>query len=328
MQGQDSQTHSPAPFDLQSTIELMENEAAPEVLCEYIKAAAVHLGTLVQDHFDAITALPSEKPTSSTSTADNPLSQITTSAVFRLYKIAIKHSQPKTPRAVRSASKRLLAALIGVSPPVGRGFVPAPAPITVAALYKIIISNGRRADMNVDEVYVEVGALKALTKNGVEVDSTEGIVGWLVQSLTAMQDEYIKWCKQTSDDDWDDVPRSRVSHAVSTPPVNTLMCSLHHSKPSNRPVRPRPSARASTSSAASLPLMRACFPMPTSVLSVRPSLPSSGVEPLPSIPHAKKPPTTLCTALSLVRPEETRQFSLRPHLPLSHRCTRSVSSPV
>lgn len=64
--------------------------------------------------------------------------------------------------------------------------------------------------MNVDEVYVEVGALKALTKNGIEVDSTEGIVGWLVSSLAAMQDEYIRWCKQTSDDDWDDVPRQRV----------------------------------------------------------------------------------------------------------------------
>ena len=212
---QGGQGHVPAgqstpPFDLQSTMELIEkDDQSPEVLFELVQATAVYLGVLVQDNLEATLAIPDK---TIPLPPDNPLSQITTQTVFRLYKMAIKHSQPKTPRTVRNMSKRLLAALVALSPPVGQGFVPAPAPITVAALYKIIISNSRRAEFVVDDVYVEVEALKALTKNGTEVDSTEGIVGWLVQALSSMQEEYIKWCRQTGDDDWDDIPRQPVCY--------------------------------------------------------------------------------------------------------------------
>jgi hypothetical protein len=155
----------------------MENNAdlSTETLNELIKASAVYLANLVIENV-------------------HKLQDVAPTDITRLYRIGIRHSRS---RAVSIAAKRLLAALITISPPGGSGIITVelPGPITTTALYRVITS----PRPSVDELYVEVGALKTLTRNGQEVDATEGIVGWLIRALGGMTEAYADWCANPDD---------------------------------------------------------------------------------------------------------------------------------
>lgn len=196
---------SPAPearFHLQSSIELMDQkEGISEAeLCEIIKATAVWLAGLMIEH-------------------ETATDEISAREIRHLYRQAIRHANPRGSKQIRTATKRLLAALITIAPPGGdSGFIAVdlPDPINAVSLYKIITSaassNAQSINPSIEEIYVEVGALKALTKNGVEVDGTEGIVGWLARTLHETEDEWVKWCgKRDEDIEWEELSKRKVS---------------------------------------------------------------------------------------------------------------------
>lgn len=191
---------SPLPdpsFHLQSSMELMDQKdgISEAELCEIIKATAVWMANLMLDH-------------------ETGSGEISPKEIRHLYRQAIRHANPRGSKHIRTAAKRLLAALITIAPPGGdSGFITVdlPDPINAGSLYKIITSasSSQAASVNpsIDEIYVEVGALKALTKNGVEVDGTEGIVGWLVKTLEELEKDWIGWCGNKEEEDWDDSKR-------------------------------------------------------------------------------------------------------------------------
>ena len=184
---------SPAPFDLQASLAALQPgaEENPARLVETINSTAaglynLHLAT--EDLFASQT--PDTKPS------------IGLAEIRTLYIRAFAYSQSQLDSQTRTAAIRLLAVLIETHPPAtmtGReAKANLPDSINPRSLYYLITAptgpspSISRSDAN----YVEVGALKALTKNGVEVEGLSGLVGWLSKVLGQIQDEWIAWCMQ------------------------------------------------------------------------------------------------------------------------------------
>lgn len=195
---------SPAPaFHLQAAMDLMaQKEGISEAeLCEIIKATAVWIANLMLDQ------------------EGSSAGEINAKQITNLYRQSVRLASPSGSKVIRTAAKRLLAALITLAPPGGdSGFVAVDLPdrLNPASIYQVIISSASSAapsiSPSVEEIYVEVGALKALTKNGVEVDGTEGIVGWLVRTMQEMMSDWVKWCEKREEEiEWEDTPKRRVS---------------------------------------------------------------------------------------------------------------------
>jgi hypothetical protein len=197
---------SPPPFDPETVIGLIahadpRDDSTTAEVCELVKAIAVYLvdRAIVEDDFFQ------------TSQKDpHHAIGVTSADLQTLYIKAIHFANPRASRDLRTAAKRLLAALIAIAAPGGgEGMihVDLPESINTRSLYRIITSPSvQAAAPNLDEIHVGVGALKALTKNGTEVHQTEGIVGWLVRTVAEMTDEWVVWCTRKEDpyQDWEE----------------------------------------------------------------------------------------------------------------------------
>lgn len=193
---------SPRPFHLDSAIALMKDgtESTAE-LCEIVKATAVWMANLLVGNEDIF----STQVEATTVKAED----ITT-----LYGLATNFADPKADPALRVAAIRLLAALIATAPPSLQSPLDGSGQ-NIRTLYSLIICPSAPTDPPsiANAVFVEVGALKALTQDGVYVSQLEGLVGWLVRSLEELQEEWVVWCCQKSDrsQDWGSDAVRRVS---------------------------------------------------------------------------------------------------------------------
>jgi hypothetical protein len=194
---------SPTPFDLEGALQVMDpkNKESNEVLSQMVKATAVNLANLLITSEDVF--VESDKQDENAPTSD----QLKT-LYLRAYNLA-SHSSEQT---LRIAAIRLLAALLATSPPP-KDHSKADQRmelITTRSLYKIITTASSDNSTSLEQINVIVGALKALTKNGADVEGMSGLVGWLVKALGQITDEWTKYCSAGEDfaSDWND--RSKV----------------------------------------------------------------------------------------------------------------------
>ncbi|ORY21856.1 hypothetical protein BCR39DRAFT_552777 [Naematelia encephala] len=188
------QETSPRPFHLDLAIDLMQDgtESTAE-LCEIVKATAVWLANQLID---------------SDVFAVDERNRVTPEDLTKLYIKAVEFAKPNSDDSLRTSAIRLLAALVATSPPprspIDHTDLALPDNINARTIYQLIVSPSgppSTAAM-VDAVFVEVGALKALTKNGTEVVGLDGLVGWLVRGLKEMTEEWAMWCTR-KEEDWD-----------------------------------------------------------------------------------------------------------------------------
>lgn len=187
-------TPSPLPFDLHAAIEAMQvDEDQTGHLADTVNSTASYLGNLLSTD-DIFSNEAKELP-----------GAVSFDDIRTLYVRAAAFANVKTETALRTASIRLLAALIATYPPsyfAKRTELELPDLINVVSLYKLITSPIQAPLAgHVEAVFVQVGALKALTKNGSQVSGLDGIVGWLIRALEGMLDEYAAWC--TRKDEWE-----------------------------------------------------------------------------------------------------------------------------
>ena len=186
---------SPLPFDLQTAIEAMQVEDDHTGhLPDMVQETAAYIGGM----------LPSQDPFSNAS-RDAPCS-ISLGDIRTLYIRATAFANAKSDPPLRIAAIRLLAALIATYPPVHFAHneeVALPDIINVRSLYKLIVAPTSLpgGSSHLEAVYVEVGALSALTKVGKVTDGLDGIVGWLLRTLKAITPDFAAWCAKR--DDWD-----------------------------------------------------------------------------------------------------------------------------
>ena len=197
---------SPLPFDLQSAMETMASgDDQSGHLADTVNQTASHLANMLNTE-DIFADPPKDTPSS-----------IRHDDIRTLYIRAVAFANQKADLNLRTSAVRLLAALIATYPPprlaVYENENVLPDTITVRTLYKLIVSpvSATSAAAHVDAVFVQVGALKALCKNGKDVEGLDGIVGWLIRRVTEISEEFASWCVKK--DEWDG--------KVSTDPVQT-----------------------------------------------------------------------------------------------------------
>ncbi|KAL7423643.1 Tuberous sclerosis 2-like protein [Cryptotrichosporon argae] len=185
------------PFDIESALSLMEPGATKTTaeLCELVKATSVWLANLLVQKDDVFSAL--DEGSGSEAVRINDLRT--------LYIRAYHFANPKSDYALRTAAIRLLAALLATVPPpvspLDDSPLDLPHNITSRSLYALITSSsgGQPGTAQNDQILVEVGALRALTRNGEFVDGMEGIVGWLLKVLGKLKADWLAWCSKRDD---------------------------------------------------------------------------------------------------------------------------------
>jgi hypothetical protein len=194
---------SPTPFDLEGALQVMDpkNKESTEVMSQMVKATAVYLANLL---------ITSEDVFVETSRHDAALTE---DQLKTLYLRAYNLASPSSDSTLRIAAIRLLAALFATSPPPKDHSKTDQRMelITTRSLYKIITTPSSDNSTTLEQTNVIVGALKALTKNGAEVEGMSGLVGWLVKALSQITDEWIKYCSVKDDHSNDWTERSKVS---------------------------------------------------------------------------------------------------------------------
>lgn len=229
---------SPVPFDPESVIGLIahadpKDDSTVAEVSELVKAIAVYLvdsATTAEDDVFSPTSATSSKlldpasaasPTAAAGDAHHALG-IASADLQTLYIKAMAFSLPKYSRILRTAAKRLLAALIAIAPPDNAGRTRGiemhlPANIHTETLYQSITrpSSDKGVSPSMDEIFVEVGALKALTRDGADVYQTEGVVGWLVRTIDDMAEEWVSWCAKRDEQGHD--AESEQKQRVSIP---------------------------------------------------------------------------------------------------------------
>lgn len=197
---------SPAPFDLEEAMRFMAPKSgeSPEVIVQMVKATAVYLAGLLITNED-IFSEPNQKPKDGNPPTKDQLNT--------LYLRAYNFASPSSESSLRIAAIRLLAALFATSPPVRSPLQADPEMelITFHSLYRAVITPSSDNTTSLEQTFVIVGALKALTKNGVEVEGLSGLVGWLVKALSNNTDEWIKYCSARDEAGIDMPERTKVS---------------------------------------------------------------------------------------------------------------------
>ena len=177
-----------------------KNKETNEVLSQMVKATAVFLANLLITSEDVFV----ESSKQEAALTDDQLKTL----YLRAYNLASPSSDP----TIRIAAIRLLAALFATSPPPKDHSKNDQRMelITTKSLYKIITTASSDNSTSLEQTNVIVGALKALTKNGSEVEGMSGLVGWLVKALSQITDEWMKYCSSKDDlaSDWNE--RSKV----------------------------------------------------------------------------------------------------------------------
>jgi hypothetical protein len=217
---------SPTPFDLEGALQVMDpkNKESTEVMSQMVKATAVYLANLL---------ITSEDVFVETSRHDAALTE---DQLKTLYLRAYNLASPSSDSTLRIAAIRLLAALFATSPPPKDHSKTDQRMelITTRSLYKIITTPSSDNSTTLEQTNVIVGALKALTKNGAEVEGMSGLVGWLVKALSQITDEWIKYCSVKDDHSNDWTERSKVS--IVNLHGTLLTFSPSHLRRSNRPM--------------------------------------------------------------------------------------------
>lgn len=172
-----------------------------EVLCQMVKATAVYLANLLISNED-IFSDSSKKDGASPTEA-----QLKT-----LYGRAYNLASPSSDASLRIAAIRLLAALIATWPPPRRQLDTDSDMelITVSTLFRTITTPSSDNTSSLEQRFVIVGALKALTKNGTEIEGLNGLVGWLVRALGRTTDEFTRYCSSRDDVAFEIPDRSKV----------------------------------------------------------------------------------------------------------------------
>lgn len=182
---------------------------SPELIVQMVKATAVYLAGLLITNEDIFSE--------SNQTQKDGNNLPTKDQLRTLYLRAYNFASPSSESSLRIAATRLLAALFATSPPPRTPLEADPdmEPITVHSLYRAVITPSSDNTTSLEQVFVIVGALKALTKNGAEVEGLSGLVGWLVKALSNNTDEWIKYCSSRDEAGIDMPERSKVSSGVS-----------------------------------------------------------------------------------------------------------------
>lgn len=180
-----------APFQLETALAMMQPGATKSTaeLVEVVKASSVHLANTLLDH----------SPTDTT-----PLGELflRPEDIRQLYAHAMAFSDPTQDYALRTAAIRLLAVLLSAAPPPDSVLDPNPAglppTLTTRSIYRVITaaSGGKPGPESTNQIFVEVAALKVLTREGTMVEGMEGIVGWLLNTLENMRSHWVQWCAQ------------------------------------------------------------------------------------------------------------------------------------
>lgn len=197
---------SSSQFHLDAALALMQPGGTKSTaeLVEIVKATSVHLANVLLDHTPVNSALT---VTTANQAAAPPITELGLSAadLRTLYERAMEFSEPKQDYQLRTAAIRLLAVLLGAAPP--RDSVleanPYDLPPTVSrrAIYRLVttFSGGTPGDAATNQIYVEVGALKALTREGTIVDGMDGIIGWMLKTLANLTPYWVQLCASPDD---------------------------------------------------------------------------------------------------------------------------------
>ncbi|WVW80324.1 hypothetical protein I302_102303 [Kwoniella bestiolae CBS 10118] len=213
-------------FHLEEAIELMNPPSSSEntnntisspELVELIKATSVYINNLQLDDTNDATD-PFSTSTSSSSLAssvtvtlppetdenNSALKLISPEDVKTLYSRAISFSDRRNDSSLRIAGIRLLTSIMTYCPPPRyfseQSKVQLPDTITVRTMHGLIVKSGTvlselTSEAKVDLIGAQVVALKVLTKNGAEVEGLTGLIGWLVNMLEEIKDDWSKWCE-------------------------------------------------------------------------------------------------------------------------------------
>ena len=188
-----------AGFDLHTAIELMQGEKEKSShVADVVDQTATYLASL----------LTTSGAEFGQGAPPDPSRTVKPEDIRTLYARAIAFADTKTDSPLRTSAIRLLAALIATYPPTD--YAPSPDASDIALpenvnaryLYHIIVSptTPTTPAAHVDALFVQVGAIKALTKSGKDVASMDGLVGWLVRNLTDLAGEFALWCARKEED--------------------------------------------------------------------------------------------------------------------------------
>jgi hypothetical protein len=228
---------SPAPFDLEGALRVMDPESKEpnEVLSQMVKATAVHLANVL------LASTSEDVFVESSSNTNAPTEDQLKTMYLRAYHLASPSSDPQ----LRIAAIRLLAALFATSPPPKSALTldRDMEQVTTLGLFKIITTPSSDNTTSLEQTNVIVGALKALTKNGSEVEGMSGLVGWLVKALGSITDEWTKYCSARDDatNDWPERQK------VSLTSVTDLTISHSPSRQSDPPLQQKSHLPSSSS---------------------------------------------------------------------------------
>ena len=214
---------SPAPFDLEEAMRFMAPKSgeSPEVIVQMVKATAVYLAGLLITNEDMFSEhIENQNPKDGNVPTKDQLQT--------LYLRAYNFASPSSESSLRIAAIRLLAALFATSPPPKSPLQADPdmEAITVQSLYRAVTTPSSDNTTSLEQTFVIVGALKALTKNGAEVEGLSGLVGWLVKALGNCTDDWIKYCSARDDIGIDMPERTKVSLSLLCSLTETLTVSL------------------------------------------------------------------------------------------------------
>ncbi|GMK60024.1 hypothetical protein CspeluHIS016_0902410 [Cutaneotrichosporon spelunceum] len=184
-----------AAFDLYTALALLAPGATKTTaeLVEIVKATSVHLANALLDH----------SPTDTPGLTELGLNA---SDLRTLYARAMELSDPKQDYNLRTAALRLLAVLLGAAPPresvLDENPYDLPNSVSRRTIYRLItsFSGGTPGPEATNQIYVEVGALKALTREGTTVNDMEGIIGWMLRTLSNLTPYWIQWCSSPADE--------------------------------------------------------------------------------------------------------------------------------
>lgn len=212
---------SSAPFQIDQALASMETmEKKSTELVDLVKSTSVHLANVLLDHHG------SSPPSLEEMGLD-------AEGARKLYGYAIDFCSPNSEYALRTAAMRLLAVLLGAMPPREAALDPAPAylppTVTKVTLYRLITAPSANSPgsgpTHTNQIFVEVGALKALTRDGQYMDGMDGIAGWLTRTLIDLQPDWVAWCAEPDDSVLDDSRDSPFGPIKSASPA-TAACEI------------------------------------------------------------------------------------------------------
>lgn len=217
---------SPAPFHLDSVLGLLQSGTQSTAeLAEVVKATAVWL----------LNRLMGDEDVFEDGQKVDKGAELSKDNVKFLYDKATEFAQPEADYNLRIAAIRLFAALLATTHPA-HGDDHLAGSRQMREIYRLITipsspQSKPSSAAKVDAILVEIGALRALTENGTNIHGLDGILGWTVQTLADITDDWVAWCGKKSDAgvDWSGEAKIKVSQfcvlriALTGPRISHLL---------------------------------------------------------------------------------------------------------